>query len=165
MAIPFLACMALVASLDHLPPRVLPSIAVVEGGRVGLASPNQDGSYDLGPMQVNTRWLPVIANAAHANINSVETRLLNDPCFNISAAGAILHAYLNQDRGNLMQAIGDYHSHTARRCTNVTSYKVLSAAEGLFRYAHPTTTLGPSALVFSEFRRIRSSNAAKILLT
>lgn len=44
MALPFLACMALVASLDRLPPRVLPSIAAVEGGRVGIASRNLDGS-------------------------------------------------------------------------------------------------------------------------
>jgi hypothetical protein len=131
MAIPFLACMALVATLDRLPPRVLPSIAVVEGGRIGLASPNQDGSYDLGVMQVNTRWLPLIASAVHSNIDTVKTRLLADPCFNISAAGSILRNYLDQDRGNLMQAIGDYHSHTASLHQRY-QVQVLSAAEGLF---------------------------------
>ena len=95
--------MALVASLDKLPPRVLPSIAAVEGGRVGLVSHNNDGSDDLGVMQVNTRWLPAIAGATHAGTATVRTRLLADPCFNISAAGAILRTYLNQDRGELMR--------------------------------------------------------------
>ena len=44
MAVPYLACMALVASIYHLPPRVLPSIQRIEGGRPGLVSPNANGS-------------------------------------------------------------------------------------------------------------------------
>jgi hypothetical protein len=131
MAIPFLACMALVASLDHLPPRVLPSIAVVEGGRTGIASRNLDGSEDLGPMQVNTRWLPAIALAMHSNTVQMRSRLLNDPCFNISAAGAILRTYLDETRGNLMQAIGDYHSHTVP-LNRIYQAQVIGAAARLF---------------------------------
>jgi hypothetical protein len=143
MTVPFLACMALVASLDRLPPRVLPSIAAVEGGRIGLVSRNQDGSDDLGVMQVNTRWLPVIANVMHADTDTVvmhadtdtvRTRLLADPCFNISAAGAILRTYLDQDQGHLMQAIGDYHSQTPREHQRY-QVQVLNAAESLFRPA------------------------------
>lgn len=131
MAIPFLACMALVASLDHLPPRVLPSIAVVEGGRIGAASRNLDGSEDLGPMQVNTRWLPAIAQAMHSDIAQMRVRLLDDPCFNISAAGAILRTYLNETHGNLMQAIGDYHSHTLP-LNRIYQMQVVVAAARLF---------------------------------
>ena len=55
MAVPFVACMALVASLYNLPPRVLPSIHAVEGGQIGTVHLNTDGSEDLGFMQVNTR--------------------------------------------------------------------------------------------------------------
>jgi hypothetical protein len=136
MTVPFLACMALVASLDRLPPRVLPSIAAVEDGRIGLASPDPDGSYDLGVMQVNTRWLPVIATSMHAKIETVRTRLLMDPCFNISAAGAILRTYLDQDQGHLMQAIGDYHSHTPLLHQRY-QLQVLNAAESLFGATAP----------------------------
>jgi hypothetical protein len=64
MAVPFLACMALVASVHHLPPRVLPSIQAVEGGAVGSVSANTDGSSDLGVMQVNTLWLRPLARVA-----------------------------------------------------------------------------------------------------
>ncbi len=53
--------MALVASIYNLPPRVLPAIHGVEGGQVGSVHVNADGSQDLGYMQVNTRWLPVLA--------------------------------------------------------------------------------------------------------
>lgn len=123
--------MALVASLNRLPPRVLPSIAVVEGGRIGLISPNRDGTADLGVMQVNTRWLPVIASVTHTDTGAVRMRLLADPCFNISAAGAILRTYLDQDRGDLMRAIGDYHSHTPLLHQRY-QLQVLGAAEQLF---------------------------------
>ncbi len=110
-----LACMALVAAMNHLPPRVLPAIALVEGGRAGQAVRNLDGSEDLGPMQVNTRWLPVIAMAMHGSVAQARARLLGDRCFNISAGGAILRTYLDETRGDLMGAIGDYHSHTPFR--------------------------------------------------
>jgi hypothetical protein len=61
MTIPYLACMALVASLYGLPPRVLPSIQAVEGGRLGTVHQNRNGSEDLGVMQVNTLLLPALA--------------------------------------------------------------------------------------------------------
>ena len=112
MAIPFLACMALVASVYGLPPRVLPSIHVVEGGQVGMVHRNTDGSDDLGVMQINTRWLPALARVARMSEAAVGARLVTDPCFNIAAAGLVLRTYLTARHGELMGAIGDYHSHT-----------------------------------------------------
>ena len=61
MAVPYLACMALVASIYQLSPRVLPAIQRVEGGVAGMVSPNTDGSEDYGVMQVNSRWLPALS--------------------------------------------------------------------------------------------------------
>jgi len=112
MPIPFLACMALTASFYHLPPRVLPAIQVVEGGRVGIVSHNTDGSDDLGMMQVNTLWLPALSRRTGLTVAAVRVRLVGDACFNISAAGAILRTYLDETQGDLMRAVGDYHSHT-----------------------------------------------------
>jgi hypothetical protein len=129
--IPFLACMALVASIDHLPPRVLPSIQAIEGGRAGTISNDADGSQDLGVMQINTRWIPPLAAYTREPADRVRARLINQPCYNIAAAGAILRTYLVEDRGDLMQAIGDYHSHT--RQLNLTyRSEVRQAAEALF---------------------------------
>ncbi len=113
MAIPFLGCMALVASLYHLPPRVLPAIQAVEGGRPGLISQNMDGSQDLGVMQVNTRWLGPLARYSGLDPAVVRERLLSDACFNIAASGLILQTYWVGAHGDLMRAIGNYHSHTA----------------------------------------------------
>jgi soluble lytic murein transglycosylase-like protein len=112
MAIPYLACMALVAAHFHLPPRVLPAIQSVEGGAVGSASRDADGSDDLGVMQVNTVWLTPLAALAGMTEAAVRQRLIADPCFNIAAAGVILRRRLAARHGNLMAAIGDYHSAT-----------------------------------------------------
>src|SRR5690242_11968029 len=105
MAVPYLACMALVASLYDLPPRALPSIQAVEGGKPGTVSQNADRSEDLGVMQVNTRWLPALAAYTGLPRETVRERLINRPCFNIAAAGAILRMYLDEARGDLMVAI------------------------------------------------------------
>jgi len=112
MAVPYLACMALVAQVYSLPPRVLPSIQAVEGGGPGIEHRNTDGSTDLGVMQINTLWLPTLSRYARLDPAEVRRRLLFVPCFNIAAAGLILRTYLDETRGDLMQAIGNYHSHT-----------------------------------------------------
>ena len=146
MAIPMFACMALVASMNQLPPRVMPAIALVEGGRTGEVTRNLDGSEDLGPMQVNTRWLPAIAWAMHSTVPQVRARLLADVCFNVSAGGAILRTYLAETRGDLLQAIGDYHSHTPP--LNL-AYRmlVLGAARRLFaRPISAPPTFAPKSL-------------------
>ena len=112
MAVPYLACMALVAQVYSLPPRVLPSIQKVEGGGPGIERRNANGSSDLGVMQVNTIWLPTLARYTRLEPAEVRDRLLHRPCFNIAAAGLILRTYLTETRGDLMRAIGNYHSHT-----------------------------------------------------
>ena len=131
MAIPYLACMALVANLYTLPPRVLPSIQAVEGGRPGLASPNSNGSEDLGIMQINTLWLPVLARYTGLAQAEVRERLLHRPCFNIAAAGLVMRTYLDEARGDLMLAIGNYHSHTPARNQSYQT-KVRQSAAKLF---------------------------------
>jgi hypothetical protein len=108
----YLACMVMVSAAAHLPPRVLPVIAHIEGGRVGLVRPDANGTFDLGVMQVNTIWVNLIAQRAHLPPSVAAAELISDPCFNIAAAALILRVYLRQTHGALLPAIGDYHSHT-----------------------------------------------------
>ena len=112
VAVPYLACMALVASIYHLPPRVLPSIQAVEGGHPGTVRTNTNGSQDFGVMQVNSLWLPTLAAYTGLPEATVRDRLVSRACFNIAAAGAIFRLYLDETRGDLMLAVGNYHSHT-----------------------------------------------------
>jgi Transglycosylase SLT domain len=141
VAIPFLACMVAAAAFYHLPPRVLPSIQVVEGGRPGTVSTNTDGTQDLGVMQVNTRWVPRFAAITGMRTEAVRARLVADPCFNIAAAGAIMRLALSESGGDLLRAVGIYHSHTPARA-NAYQTKVLYAATQLFvRPGAPMPTL------------------------
>ena len=133
MSIPLLACMVSVAAFYHLPPRVLPSIQAVEGGTVGFVHVNTDGSRDLGVMQVNTRWVVKLAAATRIAPDEVRTRLINDGCFNVAVAGAILRTYLNEAHGNLMLAVGFYHSHTPTLNLDYQA-KVLASAYRLFTH-------------------------------
>jgi hypothetical protein len=136
MAVPYLACMVLVAAYNNLPPRVLPAIQAVEGGRVGLTHPNSDGSEDLGVMQVNSRWIAPIARAIGVPEPVVRERLIDDACYNIAAAGVILATYLAEERGDLMRAIGDYHSHTPGLNQDYQE-QVMAAARAMFERPSP----------------------------
>jgi hypothetical protein len=103
--------MAAVASFYQLPPRALPAIHDVEGGRAGVVRRNDNGSEDLGAMQVNTLWLPVLAQATGLSRARLRHALIHQDCFNVAVAGAILRIYLHE-AADLATAIGDYHSHT-----------------------------------------------------
>ncbi len=112
MAIPYLACMMTVATFYGLPPRVLPAIQAVEGGRIGTVSRNRDGSEDLGLMQVNTRWIQPLSRVTGLPPAAVRERLIGDGCFSVATAGAIVHHHLRANGGDLLKAVGNYHSRT-----------------------------------------------------
>ena len=128
---PLLACMIAAADLNGLPPRVLPAIQAVEGGRPGLVSRNTNGTEDLGLMQVNTVWLGPLARATGLPEATVRARLIEDGCFGIHVAGAILRLHLRAERGDLMRAIGNYHSRTAA-LNAAYQARVVAQAERLF---------------------------------
>ena len=132
MAVPFLACMLATAHFYALPPRVLPAIQAVEGGRPGLVHANRDGSADLGLMQINTLWVPLVAEVIHAGVAVTRAKLTDDACFSIAAAGAIMNAHLRETHGDLMQAVGNYHSHT--RPLNL-SYQALVRGRAAMMFA------------------------------
>jgi hypothetical protein len=131
MSIPFLACMAAAAAFYHLPPRVLPSLQAVEGGRPGLIQQNANGSADLGLMQVNSIWVAPIAHYTRMTPQAVLDRLTDDPCFSIAAAALIMRSYMSEAHDDLMAAIGYYHSHTPS-IGSAYQQKVLAAAGALF---------------------------------
>jgi hypothetical protein len=111
MGAPILACMAAVAAFYHLPPLVLPAIHTVENGRAGLVRHNANGSDDLGLMQINTLWVPILSHETRVPVTRLRYALVHDDCFNVAVAGAILRIYWHES-GDMAKAIGFYHSHT-----------------------------------------------------
>lgn len=96
-----------------------------EGGWVGAAVRNTNGSHDLGPLQVNSWWVPKIAALVGRPEPHVRYWLQNDACFNAEAARWIFLSGLAVT-GNYWKAIGIYHSPTdwrqARYATSVAEH-------------------------------------------
>jgi len=108
----FAACLLLAANTYHVPPAVMIGIMNVEGGRIGQeVGPNFNGTYDLGPMQVNTRWLPVLERTWQVNGATAKSWVRDDGCVNVHVAAWILRQKLDET-GSLWKAIAAYHSST-----------------------------------------------------
>ncbi len=115
----FAACILAAANVYQVPPAVMIGIMQVEGGHVGQqAGPNFNGTYDLGPMQVNTRWLPELAQHWHVSVPTARTWVRDDACTNVYVAAWILKQKIAKS-GSLYYGIAHYHSATPGEGTSL----------------------------------------------
>jgi len=106
------ACLMLASHTYQVPPAVMIGIMHVEGGRVGQeAGPNVNRTFDLGPMQVNTHWLPELASAWHVDRRTAFALVRDDGCVNVRVAAWILRRKI-AEAGSLFGGIAHYHSAT-----------------------------------------------------
>ncbi len=105
------SCLFIASQTYQVPPAVLMGIQTVEGGQVGQAVKNKNGSYDLGPMQINTIWIPELAKYWNVDQATAIRWVKDDPCTNINVSAWILRQHINET-GSLSQAIAHYHSRT-----------------------------------------------------
>ena len=109
----FAKCLMVAANTYNVPPAVLMGIYHVEGGRVGMQSgPNINGTFDLGPMQVNTVWLPHLMREWRVDRRTAHYWVMNDACTNVGVAAWILRQKINEEEGSLARGIAAYHSRT-----------------------------------------------------
>jgi len=106
------ACLAAAAHAYHLPEVYLYSIMRTEGGKVGQAVLNTNGTYDLGPFQINSSWGPAIGRYWHVSVPTALQHVRDNGCANALIASAILKKMLIETKGDFPKAIGYYHSHT-----------------------------------------------------
>jgi len=108
------ACLMLAAQTYSVPPAVLLGIYQVEGGAIGQSvGPNDNGTYDLGPMQINTVWIPELADAWGVSESTALSWVRDDPCTNMGVSAWILRNHMNET-GSLAKAIAHYHSRTPK---------------------------------------------------
>ena len=106
------ACVLMAANTYQVPPQVMVGIMHVEGGTIGRAAgPNINGTYDLGPMQVNTSWLPELSDTWHVSRSTAYQWVRDDGCVNVHVAAWILKQKILQG-GTLFEGIARYHSAT-----------------------------------------------------
>lgn len=107
----FAACLMLAAQTYQVPPQVLVGILHAEGGRIGQQVSNTNGTYDLGPMQINSIWIPELAKNWKVSKQTAWVWLRDDGCTNVNVAAWILRQHLSQT-GSLAKAVANYHSKT-----------------------------------------------------
>ncbi len=99
-------CINHAATLYQVPAVVIVSVLKIEGGKNGLASRNKDGSYDYGPMQINTRWLKTVGPYGYTRED-----IQFNPCTNVEVGAWILRQSIFQGK-DYWNGVGNYHSHT-----------------------------------------------------
>lgn len=97
------ACLEQAALRYQIPENLLWGIVSKEGGRVGTRSPNSNGTFDLGPAQVNTAWLPELKN-----FGITAEHLTWNYCANVGVAAWIL-AKQAIAKGDWFKATMAYH--------------------------------------------------------
>lgn len=117
-------CITEAANRFDLPDIVLRGILAVESGKIGELRVNMNGTYDIGPMQINSSWLPKFKDYVS------KQELLYNGCTNIQVGAWILKYNINKAGGNLWKGIGNYHSMSENKHTRYRD-KVLAAIQKL----------------------------------
>ena len=135
----FAACLVMSAQNYSVPAAVLIGIMRVEGGHVGQQVLNTNGTYDLGPMQVNTSWMPELARYWNVDQRTAYRMVRDDGCVNVGVAAWILKRNINRT-GYLVGGISHYHSATPSLGVNYAR-KVVAVMRrfGLVRDTVPPT--------------------------
>ncbi len=113
-------CINRAATTYYIPAKVIISVLATEGGKIGDARLNRNGTYDYGPMQVNSSWLSKIARYGYT-----QQLLQYDPCVNVMAGTWILSTKMVK-ANDYWSGVANYHSFTpslnARYKMKVLSY-------------------------------------------
>lgn len=99
------SCVLATAQAYQLPVTLIGGVLFVEGGRLGMAKRNDNGSVDYGPAQVNSAWL---TRTRPAGVSEQELR--HNSCANIWVAGWILKRCLDKFTPSFWRGVGCYHA-------------------------------------------------------
>jgi hypothetical protein len=108
---PVVSCIETAASVYRLPPAVIVILLSVEGGSLGHVSQNTNDTVDIGPMQVNSTWVPAVARHWLASPSDTFAALRDNFCANVEAGTWILRQAMDEAHGDFWGGVGFYHSH------------------------------------------------------
>ena len=97
-------CAAQASSRYGVPELLLHAILKKENGRVGTESRNRDGSFDLGPAQINTIWLKQLSA-----YGITRKHLRDDFCTNLYVSAYILADYNRIKKGDWFKTLMAYN--------------------------------------------------------
>lgn len=100
-------CIENASKAYDVPVLLIAGVMAQESGKVGRYTANSNGSYDFGPMQINSTWLPALAQQGIS-----ASAIMNDGCLNVFIGTAILKKHGNATGNQWWKAAGNYHSKT-----------------------------------------------------
>lgn len=100
-------CVTQAAASFGVEPTPMYLILDVERGTLGKVSMNKNGTYDMGPAQINSAWLPKLSRYGIS-----EHAVTSDLCTNVRVAMWIYATELKRHGGDIIKAIKHYHSPT-----------------------------------------------------
>jgi soluble lytic murein transglycosylase-like protein len=108
LSTPASACWEEAASYYGVSAHLLYAIAKTESGLNpnAINRSNKNGTYDIGLMQINSRWLPMLRK------HGIEEKQLYDPCTSIQVAAWILADNMRR-MGSTWEAVGAYNARDA----------------------------------------------------
>jgi soluble lytic murein transglycosylase-like protein len=109
--VPVVSCIESAASAYRLPPAVVVILLSVEGGSLGHVSQNTNQTVDIGPMQINSAWVPAVARHWRASPSDTYAALRDNFCANVEAGIWILRQAMDEAHGDFWEGVGFYHSH------------------------------------------------------
>ena len=103
-----LRCSLPAAERYGIPASALLAVASLEGGRPGQWSRNRNGTYDVGFMQFNTRYLRSLQRRFGITAQDVA----QGDCYPFELAAWRLRHHLDHDEGDMWTRLANYHSRT-----------------------------------------------------
>lgn len=102
-------CIDVASEAFSVPHAAIQLILEQEAGQTGKVSQNSNKTLDIGPMQINSIWLPQLEQ-----LGISQEQLKNDYCTNVFVGTWILRQNINAADGDLIKGMGWYHSRTPR---------------------------------------------------
>lgn len=104
-----LVCSISAAAKYEIPANILLAVAEKESGRPGQWVRNDNGSYDVGPLQFNTAYLRELSRygITAASVGAAG-------CYPYDLAAWRLRQHIMKDQGDLWTRCANYHSRTKR---------------------------------------------------
>lgn len=112
------ACVLSAASHQNIPAPIMWGLLATEGGTEGKQHINTNGSYDIGPFQINDQagWVQKLAYYQFGgNYALARETIKNNGCYNAEVSAWVMKQAINEAKGNLALAIGYYNSHTPEK--------------------------------------------------
>ena len=101
-----ISCIHQAAVAYQVPAKLIISVLKTENGRVGMANKNKNGTYDYGPMQINSVWLVTINKYGYTAHD-----IQYNACDNVNVGTWILAQKIDGE-DQVWRGVGDYHSGT-----------------------------------------------------